>query len=267
MTPKFGILGFGKMGQAIWKGIQKKDLIKTEHVSICETSSQTHPLIQQLLGTAPVSLQELIETSNICLVCIKPQHIKELLNEIKSFNYKQTKFISILAGTPISCFQDYLGTSTEIIRVMPNTPTLVNEGMSVLSKSNTVSDAFMSFCVHLFEGIGKVDIVDEQCLDIVTGISGSGPAFFYHIARSMALTGEEKGLSQEQSLRLVAQTMIGAGKMLLESGSSPEDLIKAVSSPGGTTLAGLDVLYKSSVDKDLKQVILAAYKRSKELSE
>ncbi len=243
---KLGFIGFGKMGQAIWRGLQKPDVLVYEKES------------------SPNDLVTLVTNANIIFFCVKPQNIADIFDQFPKTDISQKCLISILAGTPISTFEKHLGKNIQMVRVMPNTPAILGAGMSVLSFKN-VSENFQRLAIEIFSSLGKTEILSEEMLDVVTGISGSGPAFMYRIADDIAKAGQSQGLNYSQALKLIAQTMVGAGKMLMESKKTPQELIAEVSSPGGTTLAGLSFFDKSHIDHDIQQVVLAAITRAREL--
>lgn len=255
------------MASAIWEGLARAKLMTAAQVSFSESHEQTRRQIQDTFGLTPSPLESLIQKSDILLICIKPQGLPDFLSQFPGHLWTSEKLlISILAGIPTQTFQDALGSESQILRVMPNTPALVGEGMSALAFNAYVSDAYKAMALDLFECLGKTETVPESMMDVVTGISGSGPAFMYRIADNIAKLGEQEGLKYETALTLAAQTLVGAGKMLLESGKSPSELIQDVSSPNGTTVAGLEMFDKTQIGQEIQRVVLNAINRSRELS-
>nr|QBK87125.1 MAG: NADP oxidoreductase coenzyme F420-dependent [Marseillevirus LCMAC201] len=256
---KIGFIGFGQMARAIWHRLDKKS-----EISFCECTPEYASQIGQEFSLKPRNLAELVEWSECLLFCVKPQAIDQILSEFPKIKLSQKCLITILAGTPISVFEKYLGSEIQMVRVMPNTPAVVGEAMSALYFKN-VNQNYREWVIDLFSTMGTTqEIKTESQLDIVTGISGSGPAFLYKIADAIAKVGEQEGLDYNTSLKLIAQTMRGAGKMLLTT-PSPPDLIKQVASPGGTTQAGLDIYNRSEIDSQLQAVITGAIVRSREI--
>jgi pyrroline-5-carboxylate reductase len=266
-TPQVGFIGFGKMAQALWKGISANKLVAPEDVYIFEKNKDVERNALQTWGVKTGSLQTISEHCNIILFCIKPQQLSDLMGQFPDANLDNICFVSILAGTTAQTFESHLGENIQLVRVMPNTPALVGEGMSALYFNAQVNSTYKAFVTHIFEGLGKaIQVKNETDLDVVTGISGSGPAFIYRIAKAIADCGENQGLGYEDALVLISQTLVGAGKMLLESGRSPQELISDVSSPNGTTVAGLSSFDQTQIDNDIQNVIMSAINRSRELS-
>ncbi|MCP4050610.1 MAG: pyrroline-5-carboxylate reductase [bacterium] len=261
-----GFIGAGKMAAAISGGLINSKLAAPNKIIFYEINQKRKDFIKNKYNITDTDLQDLVTKSSIILFCIKPQNIEPLLADLSKTNIKNKLLVSILAGTKISLFEQYLGTDIRIVRVMPNTPAIINEGMSALSFKKNISTDSYELIKKIFSVLGEIEEVDEKYMDAVTGICGSGPAFFYRLADNIAKAGEKEGLDYKTSLRLAAQTMAGAGKMLLKSEKAPEQLISDVASPGGTTAAGLNAFDRSTIDKEIQNVILKAVQRSKELS-
>jgi pyrroline-5-carboxylate reductase len=262
---KIGFIGMGKMAEVIWGGVSKSQIFNNTNSAFFDVSQDRCSYIKYKYGLSFFNIDKLINESDIILFCVKPQQLKDLLTKFPLSNLQNKLFITIAAGIKIDFFVKYLGQDIQIVRVMPNTPALVGEAMSALTFSPNVEEKYIKIAKEIFAGFGQIEIVEEKDLDIVTGISGSGPAFLYKIADDVAKIGQKEGLDYNKSLKLIAQTMVGAGKMLIESEKSPEELIKDVSSPNGTTVAGLEVFAKSKITEEMQAVVLAAIKRSREL--
>ena len=263
---KIGFIGFGKMAEALWKGMIQTEGVSFDNTCFTEHSKEREEEVQKRYQLKPCSLSDVVNQSGWVFVCVKPQQLKDVLNSFPNIKEKNKVIISILAGIPISVFQNSLG-NISVIRVMPNTPATLSEGLSAMYCSQEVSLDIYEQCQKLFKSIGKVvTLQDELHLDIATGISGSGPAFLYRIAQTMADVGIEGGLAPDSALTMAAQTLVGAGKMLLETGATPDALIKAVSSPNGTTVAGLEKFDGENLAVGIKEVVKAAINRATELS-
>jgi pyrroline-5-carboxylate reductase len=172
--------------------------------------------------------------------------------------------ISIVAGRPISFFQAHLGSGVQVLRTMPNLCSSVNEGMTALSYSENCSREFRSFGHLFFGAVGAIAEIPEKFMDLVVGLSGSGPAFVLRLIEAMARTGEAHGMNYKEALRISAQTFLGAAK-LLQKEHTPQELLTQIAVPGGTTQAGLNVMNQLEMDKHFRAVIEAAIKRSSEL--
>lgn len=265
MIFRIGFIGMGKMAQAIWFGLSHAGLAKADKTSFYDISIAQRTYLEQTLSIKFQELSTLVQQSDVILFCVKPQNITALLSDFPKMDLQKKLLISILAGTPIKTFESYLGTDIQVVRVMPNTPALVQAGMSVLAFNAYVTPAYQDFAKQIFKSLGEIEIASESLIDVVTGISGSGPAFLYRIADDIARVGALEGLDYEQSLKCIAQTLVGAGQMLLKSGKPPSELISDVTSPHGTTMAGLAYFDQTRIDTDIQGVVLAAIARAKEL--
>ena len=263
---KIGFIGMGKMGQAIVKGLLTDRIFPKANISFFDTNESLIKQIEADLGLAALPLTELISISDIILIAVKPQNITKLLDQFNKANLTKKLIISILAGTKIQKFENTLGNSCQIIRVMPNTPILLKHGMSAICYNKNVSPEYRKAAKIIFQNLSEIEEIDESLFDTVTGISGSGPAFLYRIADNIAELGAEQGLDYNTALKLIAQTFVGAGKMLLQKEKTPRELISDVSSPNGTTVAGLDYFNQTSIDQEIKKVFQKAILRSKELA-
>jgi pyrroline-5-carboxylate reductase len=259
-----GFIGMGKMAQAIWTGLKNAQLFKHDQAAFFDISANSSNL-QEQFNIKYLKLSELFKFADILIFCVKPQNINNLLLDFPKINLEKKLLISILAGTAINTFETYLGTQIQMVRVMPNTPALLQKGMSALAFNANVTPEHQELAKQIFQSCGEIELVDENMLNIVTGISGSGPAFLYRLAEIIAQTGVQNGLEYPKSLKLIAQTMVGAGTMLLQSNKTATELIQDVSSPNGTTVAGLAAFDKTKIDTDLPKVIEATINRACEL--
>lgn len=251
---QLGFIGFGKMAQAIYTSADKTQFTGTYYDPHLSTAS-----IPQL------SLSELIETSDLLLLCIKPQSLSELKNQWPQVSLEGKHIVSILAGTTLAQLETAFG-KIAITRVMPNTPALVGQSMSAFTHNKHVTSIQKTALLSLLKNCGHTQEAPENLMNIITAVSGSGPAFFYKIADAIAKSAQEHNLSYKTTITLTAQTMIGAGHMLLEANKTPQTLINDVSSPNGTTVAGLSIMTNSPIESILKETINAAYNRAIELS-
>lgn len=259
-----GFIGFGRMAKAIWAGVETQHLFERHHVQFSVRSPEKRDAIVAHYHFSPVELDYLLTHCDIILLCIKPQGIQSFLEALPVINFQGKLLISILAGVSISTLEPYFP-EAGIIRAMPNTPARLQEGITALACNEMVSTSQKQLADTLFKACGKVVDVPDARMDIVTALSGSGPAFMYKIADILAKSGESEGLDYATSLKLIAQTLIGAGHMLLKT-PSPQDLINEVCSPKGTTEAGLKAFQNASIAIDLQRVIQASVDRAKELS-
>lgn len=256
-----GFIGGGNMAEAMIKGLLKSNI---RDIMVSEPRNDRLLYLKNTynLKTTPDN-KEIVKNCNIFIIAVKPQNIEEVITEISDLISKDHIIISIAAGIPLSYLTSKLKTS-RVIRVMPNTPALVQEGISVLSMCECIHDQEMGVVRDIFMSIGKVMVLPEKYMDAVTALSGSGPAFFALFIEYMIDGGVKIGLSKDISSELAIQTFIGTAK-LLESGISPENLRVMVTSPGGTTAAGLKVFEEKGFKDIVLNVLLAAKNRSEEL--
>lgn len=206
-----------------------------------------------------------VQNTDVVFLSVKPSVVSDVLRDVHSFSAKKL-FISIAMGVPISALQKRLDSSARIIRVMPNTPIMVQNGCSVFSRSDNASDEDASLAHTLFSLIGTCEEVPESYFDAVTALSGSGPAYVYVMIEALADGGVKMGLPRDLSYRLAAQTVMGAGKMVKETGQHPGQLKDDVSSPAGSTIHALHYLEHNRFREGLIGAIEQATKRCREVS-
>lgn len=264
MTNNLGFIGFGKMASAICKGVINSGFIKPSNIYAYDVNFEHLKEISNELKINPVSdVKTLAKNVSSILVATKPFVIDDVLLNLE--NVADDKLIiSILAGITIQKYEDNLPNS-RIIRVMPNTPAMVNEGMSVVCRGNKSTDGDVQFVLNLFSKLGKAICLDETQINAVTAVSGSGPAFYYYIIDKIARAGEVLGLDYKTALELSAQTALGAAKMIMDTNKTPEDLITAVTTPNGTTAEGNKVLVESDIERVLFETVEKTCKRAVEL--
>lgn len=203
--------------------------------------------------------------AEVIILAVKPQQMADVLQEIKASLNNQHLLISIAAGCPLSLFLEALGENARLIRVMPNTPSLVKQGASAFSRGGQATDEDSQLVESLLSTVGTAVEVPESQLDAVTGLSGSGPAYVYQVIEALSDGGVRMGLPRHIATQLAAQTVKGAAEMVLETGEHPGTLKDAVTSPGGTTIAGIHELEAGGLRNSLMNAVTAATKRSIEL--
>ncbi len=267
-----GLIGCGNMGFALLSGVMKSGLVMPGETWVYDVDDHKVQEISNQLGAQPtLSIEDMAPKCNMIIVAVKPQNIPELLEKNARFlDSKNTILISIAAGTRISQFRTHLK-QTRIVRVMPNTPSLISQGASALYFEGDYSDLEKKAIVKIFESCGMAEIVArEELLDAVTGLSGSGPAYVFAFINSLADGGVREGLPRDVARKLAIQTVLGASQLAqgsLEEGIHLEDLKDRVTSPGGTTAAGLFALEKGSFRATVISAVHDATMRSKELGE
>jgi len=242
---KIGFIGSGKMAGAIIKGLIKSGFAAAKDIQATQAESEGTEEKSKSLGGINVILdnKKLVKNSDVIFIAVKPNQVLGVLEEIKPFVTTEKLIVSIAAGINITKLELNLPQGTRVVRVMPNTPALVGEGMSGMFGGKNVNQEDVDFVKNLLSTIGKCIVVDnESQMDIVTAISGSGPAFFYKVINDIARAGEKLGLNYEKSLMLSIQTAIGSAKMAMQREVSMETLISNVATKGGCTRVGVDVM-------------------------
>ncbi len=258
---RLGFIGTGKMGSALLKSINATGL--SESITASDNNTESLSIIEKLGVKTTQDNNEVVTNSDIIFLCVKPQHIGDVLDGIKESTTSNHIIISIAAGIKINFIESK--TNAKVVRVMPNTPCLVGEMAAGYSFGSKITDEDAKFIDKLLNSAGNAFKVDEEKLDAVTALSGSGPAFFAEFIGSIAKAAEDEGLDSDIAFKLACQTAKGTGKLLIEKNSAPDELIKMVASPGGTTEKGLEVLSKHDFKKILTETIKATAERSREL--
>ena len=252
-----GFIGSGKMAGAIIKGLLKSNFIEPSLILATQAEIEGLKEKSQALGVDIILDNKILaQKSDIIFIATKPNQVIDILAEIKPFINSDKLIVSIAAGVNIKKIETNIGENIGVIRVMPNTPALVGEGMTAIIGNNFVKENELNYIQNLFKTIGKCIVLNEESqMDIVTAISGSGPAFFYKVINDIARAGESLGLSYEKALLLSIQTAIGSAKMALNREISMEELIANVATKGGCTRVGIDVMEEIDTAKIFAEVI------------
>ncbi len=265
---KIGFVGGGKMGEALLRGLLKAKVVRAEQVCVSDASAGCLEHLKETHGINVCrSNQELVNQSNVIMLAVKPQVMAAVLDEIRPGVTAKHLVISIAAGIPLRYLEGRLPEKSRIIRVMPNTPALIGEGATALAKGNRASAKDLQIAGHIFSAVGKTVAVEEKYLDAVTGLSGSGPAYVFAIMEAFIDAGVRMGLSREVARVLTLQTVLGSVKLAMETGEPLSCLKEMVTSPGGTTIAGLHVMARAGFNGILMDTVEAATRRSQELRE
>ena len=263
---KIGFIGCGKMASAIIKGIIKSQFIDKKNIIASKSSPENlEKLSKELKIKIILDNKEIVKKSDIIFIAVKPSQMEAVLEEIKDCMTSDKLVVSVAAGVTTNFIEQVLNKKVHVIRVMPNTPALVNEGMSGICGGKYSTKTNLKYIEKMLLSIGKCIIVDESQMDIVTAISGSGPAFFYKVINEIARAGEKLGLEYEKALLLSIQTAIGAGKMALNRSISMEELISNVATKGGCTAVGVDCMNEYKTNKLFCDVIKLTADKAKTL--
>ena len=263
---KIGFIGCGKMAGAIIKGTISSKFVPKEDIKGSEANCEIAESAQKRLGIEVLTDNKFLTIdSDVIFIATKPNYVGEVLEEIKDELTPEKLVVSIAAGVSTSKIENIIGRN-RVIRVMPNTPALVLEGMSGVCKGTFATDEDVQFVMEMLSNIGKCIEVSEDQMDIVTAISGSGPAFFYKVIEDMARAGEKLGLEYDKSLLLATQTALGSAKMITNRGeTSVQTLIDNVATKGGCTFVGISVMNDENSDKLFYDVIDETAKKAHEL--
>lgn len=262
---KISFIGGGKMASAIIQGIINSKLFLPENITVSDKNPDALRQLKENFGvnTAESNIYA-VQNSEIILFAVKPFVLRDILGEVKDYITKNHTVLSIAAGISIDTIEEILG-KVPVVRIMPNTPALVNAGMSAVCKGHYSDENNENIAFNIMNSVGNVIKSEEKFIDMITAISGSGPAFYYYIINEIAKAGLKSGLDYETCLKLSAQTAAGAAKMIMETGVSPEQLIINVTTPGGCTAVGNQILTERGIDKILFETIEKTAQKAFEL--
>lgn len=259
-----GVIGCGKMGSAILGGVYNNKFLNNKNIYVFDVNNDASSALALKYGFNRVdTIEELLNKVQVILLATKPFVFENVINEIKK-NYNNQLVMSILAGVKIEKYTDNIK-DIKVVRIMPNTPALVNEGMSAICSSVNVSDDEFEFAYNFMLNCGKVIKTDESKIDIITALSGSGPAFYYKIIELMAKSAQKLGLDYTQAILLSSQTALGSAKMVLSNDFDTSTLIKNVTTPGGCTEVGNNVINNSNIEEILDKTIKDTMQKAIEL--
>ena len=264
---RLGIIGCGNMAEAIMRGIFSSGFLSPREIIAYEINPERALYIKD---NYHISFADEISQIALCsrsiLISVKPKDISEVLSNIKkSFKPGINSIISIAAGVSTNFIEQVLGNKPSVVRIMPNTPALVNKCMAAVSKGKYASDRDIEFAAAVIKSLGEYVIVDEKLQNAITAISGSGPAYFFLFCKFLIRAAEKKGIDSETAGKLVINTLVGSGELLKSFSSDTDFLIKMVASPGGTTQAALLSFNENHLDAIVDKAVDCAEKRAKEI--
>lgn len=263
-----GLLGAGQMATALAAGWAKAGLLDAGRSRASDPYPGARAKFEQVTGVRTAgSNAEVAAACDVLVLAVKPQVMATVLAELRPHMAGRHLVVSIAAGVTLGTLADALGRETRLVRVMPNTPALVGASAAGYSAGPAATAADVALVGKLFGAVGTAFAVSEHLLDAVTGLSGSGPAFVYVMIEALADGGVGAGLPRDVAQALAAQTVLGAAKMVLETGAHPAALKDAVASPGGTTIAGLHALERAGFRAALMDAVTAAADRARELGQ
>jgi pyrroline-5-carboxylate reductase len=264
---RIAVLGAGKMGGILLKALIEKHQLLPERVRATVAHQSRAQELSHKLGVI-VTTDNLaaVEGADVILVCVKPQVVQELMEEIRPKASPNQLVISVAASVHTSQIEDALGAKIAVIRAMPNTPCVLGQGMTALCQGKYARGEHVQAAAALFNVVGRTVVVDEKHMDAVTGLSASGPAYIYIILESLAEAGVKVGLPRDVATLLAAQTTLGAATVVLETGDHPALLKDAVTTPAGCTIDGILELEEGKLRVTLIKAVVKAAQRAKELA-
>ena len=263
---KISFIGGGNMGEAMISAVLAKGLSSAEEVTVSDISQSRREYLEQKYGvTVTGDNLEAVARGDVVVLAIKPQNLAEVASGIKGRFSSPQLVLSIIAGARISTLCRGLG-YRQVVRVMPNTPAQIGEGMSVWTATLEVTEGQRQWAGSILSAMGReIYVADEEYIDMATAVSGSGPAYVFLLAEALASAAVHIGLSCDVARELVAQTLVGSAKFMQRSEKLPAELRRMVTSPGGTTAAALARLEKGQFTELIKEAVTAAYHRAGEL--
>jgi pyrroline-5-carboxylate reductase len=263
---RIGCIGAGNMGGAILSRLAAD--ADPSLISVYDIDTGRAGELSKKTGiTVAKSPDALAGAVDILIIAVKPDAVASALGAVRGALSSGSIIVSIAAGISIAAMEKILGQSGKIVRVMPNTPAMIGEGMSVLSPSANIDDNSLLEVEQIFSRIGRVLVLPEKLMDAVTGLSGSGPAYVFTFIQALADGGVKLGIPRDKALVLAAQTVMGSARYILESGEDPMVLRGKVTSPGGTTIEGIHVLERSGFSGIVMDAVEIAAQKSERLGE
>jgi pyrroline-5-carboxylate reductase len=263
-----GVIGAGNIGRALIGGMLNGDLVTAEQIIATRRTASALEALEADFPGLRTSTDNIdaAQEATILLLTIKPQSRAEVIKEIRDDVSPDTLLISVLAGITTTTLEHNFGHDLPVIRAMPNTPALVDEGATALAGGDHASDEHLAMAQEIFEAVGQAVVVPEYLMDAVTGLSGSGPAYVYMFIEALTDAGVKQGLPRQTAAELAAQTVYGAAKLVIDTGKHPAILRDEVTTPGGTAIAAVSELESHGLRTMMINAVSTATDRSKELS-
>ena len=262
---KIGFLGGGNMGEALIRGIVKTGIVPPQELFVTDVRLDRLEELSRTYGLHTLSDNALlVRRVDVVILAVKPQILKAVLQEIAPATPGKL-LVSIAAGVSTTEIRRHLPAGTRLIRCMPNTPALVLEGATALARGRDLAPGDLETAQAIFDAVGRVVVLEEEHMDAVTGLSGSGPAYIALVVEALADGGVKVGLDRQTAMTLATQTVLGSARLLLETGAHPGQLKDMVTSPGGTSIAGIHTLEAGGLRRTLIDAVERATLRSREL--
>lgn len=263
---RIAFIGAGNMGEALIKGLLQAGKVRPEQLIATDVRKNRLETIRKAYQIETIiNNREAVTKAQILLLAVKPQVMDEVLVELRGAVAEDHLLLSVAAGIRTAFIEARFSQPTRVVRIMPNAPALVLDGASAIAPGHHATAEDLEMARQIFQAVGQVVDIEEKFMDAVTGLSGSGPAYIFVAIEALSDAGVRMGLSRDVATLLAAQTVLGAARMVLETGEHPATLRDTVTSPGGTTIAGLHVLEEAGFRGTLMSAVEAATRRSREL--
>ena len=260
-----GFIGCGNMATAMLGGILKNNLVPKENLMASDKSEQAMEKIRRDMGIATADNCRVAESADVLVLAVKPVYMEEVIEEIADAVRPETIVVTLAPGKTLKWLDATFGRPTKLVRTMPNTPALVGEGMTAICPNEFVQPEELEQVARIFRSFGKAQVVSETMIDVVTGISGSSPAYVFLFIEAMADAAVAEGMPRAQAYEFASQAVLGSAKMVLETGKHPGELKDMVCSPGGTTIEGVRVLEEKGLRSAVFEATRACVKKAREL--
>lgn len=267
LNKKIALIGGGNMGRSLLRGILKAELTPPENLTVVDVHPQKLEALRADFGVAATSdAKSAVHDAEIVILAVKPKTLREVLDSIHEAVRTEQVFISIIAGVETGYIEERLSKGNPVIRVMPNIAATVDAAATAIAAGAEADETHLNMAKVIFEAVGEVVCVEEEHLDAVTGLSGSGPAYIYMVVEALCDGGVKMGLPREIAMKLAVQTVLGAAKLVKETGQHPATLRDQVTTPGGTTISAVHELEERGLRAMLISAVVTATERSKEMN-
>lgn len=263
---KLGFIGCGNMASAIMSGIISNGIIEAKDIVGADVFAPSREKVKSSLGIeVAANNREVVEKTDIFVLSIKPQFYADVIAEIKDSVKKNQIVVTLAPGKTLAWLEEQFGKAVKIVRTMPNTPAMVQEGMTAACANAYVAPEELEMVCNILKGFGEVEVVPEKLIDAVVAVSGSSPAYVFMMIEAMADAAVKEGMPRTQAYKFAAKAVMGSAKMVLETGIHPSELKDMVCSPGGTTIEAVKVLETKGFRSALMDAMEACANRSREL--
>lgn len=265
MGKKIGFIGAGNMAGAIIEGILRNNVAQPSELTVCDRTPEKCGRFRDRGVAAAASISDLAKASQIIFIAVKPQDYETALADLKGAMDPSKLIVTIAAGISTAYIKERIGFACKVVRAMPNTPLLLGEGATALCSAEPVSPAEFNEIKRIFEAGGMVSVLPEEKMNAVISVNSTSPAYVYLLAKSVVDGAVEQGIDAKTALELFSKTLTGSARMLMESGKTPDELVKMVASPGGTTLKALEALEEHGFENAVRDAMLRCTHRAEEL--